>query len=132
VIHRIVPRGNLATLNKTDSPGNRSKTRKVGVIVKARELKRGACRPGSSTGKFSLTLHMEDDDGDEIKIVPNTLENLTCDRRIRRQKFSATYEVENCASSPTTKRRSKGNVTVTASTSYGQELEVSRTLKCKK
>jgi len=25
---------------------------------------------------------MEDDDGDEIKIVPNTLENLTCDRRI--------------------------------------------------
>jgi hypothetical protein len=75
---------------------------------------------------------MEDDDGDEIKIVPNTLENLTCDRRIRRQKFSATYEVENCASSPTTKRNSKGNVTVTASTTYGQELEVSRTLKCNK
>jgi hypothetical protein len=100
--------------------------------MKARERVRGACRPGSSNDKFDLTLHMEDDDGDEIKIVPKVHRNLTCDRRIRQQKFMATYEVENCSSTPTTKRSSKGDITVTATTDDGQHMEVTRTLKCSK
>ena len=43
----------------------------------------------------------------------------------------ATYEVENCAGSEAPERRSKGNVTVTATTEDG-ELVSSRTLKCVK
>jgi hypothetical protein len=72
---------------------------------------------------------MVDDDGDEILNELRT--GLTCDRRIRQEKFSATYDVENCADSVAPTRRSKGKVTITATTEDG-ELVSSRTLKCKK
>jgi hypothetical protein len=128
VPHRVVPRGNLAALKKASSRGNRSKqTKKVGVVLKAREQTRGACRPGSSTDTFSLRLQMVDDDGDVI--LDETRTGLTCDRRIRQQKFMASYEVENCAGSEAPDRSSKGEVTVTATTEDG-ELVARRTLKC--
>jgi hypothetical protein len=96
---------------------------------------------------------MVDDDGDVI--LDETRTGLTCDRRIRQQKFMATYEVENCAGSEApgessrgnsdnnskgnsdknSKRKrirnSKGDVTVTATTEDG-ELIATRTLKCNK
>jgi hypothetical protein len=142
----VVPGRNLAVLKKTTSLGRGStQTKKVGVVVKARESTRGACRPGSSTDTFSLRLHMVDDDGDVI--LDETRTGLTCDRRIRQQKFMATYEVENCAGSEAPgesskgnseknsksrgNRNSKGNVTVTATTEDG-ELITSRILKCNK
>jgi hypothetical protein len=133
-----VPSGNLAVLNKTTSLGKGStQTKKVGVVLKARERTRGACRPGSSTDAFSLRLHMVDDNGDVI--LDETRTGLTCDRRVGQQKFMATYEVENCAGSEKPDRRSKGKVTrsskgkvtVTATTEDG-ELIASRTLKCNK
>ena len=132
VPHRIVPGGNLAVLKKTASLSlgrGSTQTKKVGVVVKARERTRGACRPGSSTDTFSLRLHMVDDDGDVILDATRT--GLTCNRRIRRQKFMATYEVENCAGSVPPERNSVGEVTVTATTEDG-ELIASRTLKCRK
>jgi hypothetical protein len=132
VPHRIVPGGNLAILKKTTSLGKGStQTKKVGVVLKAQELTRRACRPGSSTDTFSLTLVMVDDDGEEFFREERT--GLTCDRRIRQQKFMATYEVENCAGSkaPKPDRSSKGEVTVTATTEDG-ELIASRILKCNK
>jgi hypothetical protein len=133
-----VPGRNLAVLKKTASLGKGStQTKKVGVVLKARERTRGACRPGSSTDTFSLTLVMVDDSGDEFFREERT--GLTCDRRIRQQKFMATYNVENCAESKApgkssngrANRSSKGEVTVTATTDDG-ELIASRILKCNK
>jgi hypothetical protein len=88
---------------------------------------------------------MVDDNGGVI--LDETRTGLTCDRRIRQQKFMATYEVENCASAEPsgksskskaaknskskTSKSSKGEVTVTATTEDG-ELIASRTLKCNK
>jgi hypothetical protein len=130
VPHRVVPSGNLAVLKKTTAPGRGSKqTKKVGVVLKARERTRGACRPGSSTDTFSLRLQMVDDDGDVI--LDETRTGLTCDRRVSQEKFMATYEVENCAGSEAPDRSSKGKVTVTATTEDG-ELIAKRTLKCNK
>jgi len=146
----VVPAGNLAVLKKTNGRddrsskskghGNRSEesngqsnrskeTKKVGVVLKAQERTRGACRPGRSTDTFSLRLRMVDDDGDVI--LDETKSGLTCDRRIRQQKFMATYEVENCAGSVAPEQSSKGEVTVTATTEDG-ELIATRRLKCNK
>jgi len=126
----LVPAGNLAVLNKTSSLGNGStKTRKVGVVVKARERVRGACRPRRSTDTFSLRLQMVDDDGDVI--LDETRNGLTCDRRVRQQKFMAHYGVENCAGSEAPERRSKGEVTLIATTDDG-EIVALRRLMCKK
>ena len=108
-------------------------TKKVGVVLKARERTRGACRPGSSTDTFSLTLSMVDGEGHPIEVEDGGIRTgLTCDRRIRQQKFLATYEVENCAGSEAPDRSSKGEVTVTATTDDGGELIAKRTLKCNK
>jgi len=93
---------------------------------------------------------MVDDDGNDIPIVEpegGTLTGLTCDRRIRQQKFWAKYTVENCAGSEApgksskseagkssksrASRSSKGKVTVTATTDDGT-LVSSRILKCNK
>ncbi len=126
--HRLVPSGNLAALGQTNERGRRStQIKKVGVIVKTEERTRGACKPGRSTDTFSLRLRMVDDDGDVI--LDETKTDLTCDRRIRQQKFMATYEVENCAESAAPDRNSKGEVTITATTEDG-ELTAKRTLKC--
>ncbi len=128
--HRIVPGGNLAVLKKTTSLGRGStQTKKVGVVLKAREQSRGACRPGSSTDTFSLRLQMVDDDGDVI--LDETRTGLTCNRRVGQEKFMVTYEVENCAGSEAPSRSSKGKVTITATTEDG-ELVARRTLKCNK
>jgi hypothetical protein len=130
VPHRIVPARNLAVLKKTQSSGRgSSQTKKVGVVLKAREQSRGACRPRTSTDTFSLRLQMVDDDGDVI--LDETREGLACDRRVGQKKFMATYEVENCAGSEAPRRSSKGNVTVTATTDDGT-LVSSRILKCNK
>jgi hypothetical protein len=72
---------------------------------------------------------MVDDDGDVI--MDETREGLTCNRRVGQEKFMATYEVANCAGSEAPDRRSKGRVTVTATTDDGK-LVSSRTLKCNK
>jgi hypothetical protein len=126
----VVPAGNLASLNKTSTGGRRSiLTKKVGVVLKAHERTRGACRPRSSTDTFSLRLYIEDDDGDVI--LDETRTGLTCNRRVGQEKFMATYTVENCAGSVAPSRRSKGEITVTATTEAG-ELVASRTLKCNK
>ena len=71
---------------------------------------------------------MVDDDGDVIH--DETYADLTCNRRIRQQKFMVDYGVENCEGSmPPEGRNSKGNVTVTATTEDG-ELVAIRRLKC--
>jgi len=125
-----VPAGNLAVLKKTQSSGRgSSQTKKVGVVLKAKEKSRGACRPGTSTDTFSLRLQMVDDDGDVI--LDETREGLTCNRRVGQEKFRATYEIENCAGSEAPSRSSKGRVTVTATTDDGK-LVSRRTLKCNK
>lgn len=72
---------------------------------------------------------MVDDDGDVI--LDETRTGLTCDRRVGKEEFMATYEVENCAGSEAPSRSSAGGVTVTVTTGDG-ELVASRTLKCKK
>jgi hypothetical protein len=72
---------------------------------------------------------MVDDDGDVI--LDETRTGLTCNRRVGREKFMVTYEVENCAGSEAPRRHSKGKVTVTATTEDG-ELISRRTLKCNK
>jgi hypothetical protein len=142
VPHRVVPGRNLAVLKKTNSGGKGStQIKKVGVVLKARERTRGACRPGSSTDTFSLHLLIVDDDDIDNPILDKTRFGLTCDRRIRQQKFMATYKVENCAGSEapgksskgkgSKGRSSKGKVTVTATTEDGQ-LIASRILKCNK
>jgi hypothetical protein len=129
VPHRVVPGRNLAVLrNTTDLGKGSTQTKKVGVVLKTQERTPGACRPGSGADKFSLRLHMVDDDGDVILDELRT--GLTCDRRARQQKFMATCEVENCAGSASPSPRSRGNVTVTATTEDG-ELIARRTLKCK-
>jgi hypothetical protein len=127
-----VPSGNLAVLKNTSVLHGKGsiQEKKVGVVLKARERTRGACHPRSSTDTFSLRLRMVDDDGDVIH--DETHADLTCNRRIRQEKFWVTYEVENCAGSePPDGRNSKGNVTVTATTEDGT-LVSSRILKCNK
>jgi hypothetical protein len=74
---------------------------------------------------------MVDDDGN-APFFEKTIDGLTCDRRIRRQKFVVEYDVENCAGSVAPEgRNSKGEVTVTATTEDG-ELVATRILKCNK
>jgi hypothetical protein len=68
---------------------------------------------------------MVDDDGD---VILDETRSGTCNRRARRQKFEATYEVENCAGSEAPDKKSNGVVTVTATTEDG-ELVATRTLK---
>jgi len=127
--HRVVPRGKLAVLKGTQSLGRGSvKAGQVGVVLKAEERSRGACRPGSSTDTFSLRLQMVDDDGGVILDEIRT--GLRCDRRVGREKFTVPYSVENCAGSEAPSRRSAGHVTLTATTADG-ELVASRTLECK-
>jgi len=124
----VVPRGKLAVLKRTSTLGKGStQIKKVGVVLKAHGPTRDACRPGLSTDTFSLRLRMVDDN-DQV-ILDETRTGLTCDRRIGQEKFMATYEVEHCAGSVAPDRRSKGLVTVTATTDDG-ELIVERTLKC--
>ncbi len=130
VLHRLVPRGNLAMLNNTSSLGRGStKTRKVGVVIKTEARVPRGCRPGTSTDTFSLRLQMVDDDGDVI--LDQTRDDLVCDRRIRQQKFMATYDVENCAGSEAPERSSTGEVTLTATTDDGEIVAV-RNLKCRR
>jgi hypothetical protein len=75
---------------------------------------------------------MVDDDGNDIRILDGGIRTgLTCDRRIRQQKFMAEYKVENCAGSVAPDKRSKGRVTITAMTDDG-ELVAIRTIKCNK
>jgi hypothetical protein len=136
-----VPGRNLAVLKKTDSGGKGStQTKKVGVILKARENTKGACRPGTSTDTFSIQLHMVGPNGNDIPIEGGGIRTgLTCDRRIRQEKFMATYTVDNCAESEPSgkssksksRKSSKGDVTVTAMTDDGK-LIATRTLKCNK
>ena len=134
--HRVVPGGNLAVLKKKkNSAGDlATQTKKVGVVLKAKQLTRGACRPGSSTDTFSLTLSMVDDEGHPIELEGGGIRTgLTCDRRIGQQKFMATYRAENCAGGAApVDRSSKGKVTIVATTDDGPPLEVIRTLKCNK
>jgi hypothetical protein len=126
-----VPGGNLAALNKTTTNGKGStRTKKVGVVLKAHESTRRACSYKVSRDKFSLHIKMVDDDGDLI--FEETRSDLTCNRRIRQQKFMVEYDVENCEGSVAPSRNSKGKVTVTATTTDGGELVSTRTLKCKK
>ena len=130
----MVPRRNLAALKKTNADGDlATQTKKVGVVLKAQELTRGACRPGSSTDTFSLTLSMVDNEGHPIEVEDGGIRTgLTCDRRIGQEKFMVTYVVENCAGGKApVGRSSKGEVKITATTDDG-ELIVSRTLKCRK
>jgi len=130
VPHRIVPAGNLAVLNKTQSNGTGSvQTKKVGVVLRAQEQSVGACRPGASADTFSLRLQMVD--ANQNVILDETRTGLTCDRRIGQEKFMATYEVGNCEGSEAPSRNSENDVTITATTEDG-ELVAIRALKCNK
>ena len=130
--HKVVPSGKLAVLKKTTSLGKGStQTKKVGVVLKARGQTRGACRPGSSTDTFSLRLRMVDDDGDVI--FDETRDDLICNRRIGQEKFEVFYDVDNCAASKApNSRKSKGTVTVTATTEDGELVTTRPIVKCKK
>jgi hypothetical protein len=131
VPHRIVPGGNLTVLRKTSSNGKGSeRTKKVGVVLKARERTRGACRPGKSTDTVSVRLTMVNSDNDEV-IFDETHEDLTCDRRLRQEKFWVDYEVEDCEGSVAPTRSSKNEIRITATTEDGKLL-ASRNLKCNK
>jgi hypothetical protein len=131
VPHRIVPGGNLAVLKKTSSGGRGSEqTKKVGVVLKARERTRGACRPGSSTDTVSVRLTMVNSDNGKV-IFDKIHEDLTCDRRLRQEKFMVHYEVEDCEGSEPPSRSSKNEIEITATTEDGTLL-ASRTLKCNK
>jgi hypothetical protein len=150
-----VPGRNLAVLKKTDSGGKGSEqTKKVGVVLKARELTRGACHPRSSTDTFSITISMVDGNSD-APFFEETRTGLTCNRRVGQEKFWPTYTVDNCAgpepsdkssngksdknsngkfdknSNGKARKSSKNEITVTATTEDG-ELIASRTLKCNK
>jgi hypothetical protein len=130
VPHRVVPGRNLAVLKNTSSGGKGStKTRKVGVVMKAQRRTWGGCHPRSSRDTFSLRLRMVDDN--DVEILNELRTGLTCDRRIRQQKYMVTYDVENCAGSTAPNRSSKGGITITATTEDG-ELIAKRVLKCKK
>ena len=68
-------------------------------------------------------------DGDSHEILDETRDDLTCDRRIGQEKFTAIYKVENCANFEASSRSSKSEIKVTATTDDG-ELVAIRTLKC--
>jgi hypothetical protein len=126
-----VPGGNLAVLKKTTSNGKASEqTKKVGVVLKARERTRGTCRPGSSTDTVSVRLTMVNSDNGEV-IFDEIHEGLTCDRRLRQEKFMVDYEVEDCEGSVAPNRSSKNEIKITATTEDGTLL-ASRNLKCNK
>jgi hypothetical protein len=131
VPHRIVPGGILAVLKNTTSNGKGSEqTKKVSVVLKARERTRGACRPGTSTDTVSVRLTMVNSDNGEV-IFDETHEDLTCDRRLRQEKFMVHYEVEDCEGSEAPSRSSKNEIKITATTEDGTLL-ASRNLKCNK
>jgi hypothetical protein len=99
------------------------------VVLKAREEIRGACHPKKSKDTYSLHVLMTDDN-DEV-ILDETRSDLACNKRVGKQMFWADYGVTNCENSEAPEKRSKGEITITATTDDG-ELTVSRTLKCKK
>lgn len=126
VPHWIVPVGNLATLRETASGGEGSETtRKVGVMLRARDSAGNTCQPDSSA--FSLRLRVVDDDGDVL--LDETRESLACDARVHRERFSVHYGVANCAGSTAPSENSRGRVTLLATTEYG-DLVAHRALRC--
>jgi hypothetical protein len=100
------------------------------VVLKARERTRGACHPRSSEDTFSLQLHIVDEHG--VTILDETRKGLKYNRRVRQERFEVTYTADNCAgSNPSSRRHSKSNVKITATTEDGK-LNATRILKCKK
>jgi hypothetical protein len=97
--------------------------------MKKHERTRRACRPGSSTDTYSLQLRIVVNDSGRV-ILDETRTGV-CDRRVRQQKFMATYIPEDCAGGVPPIRRSTNEITVTAMTEDGTLVE-SRILKCKK
>jgi hypothetical protein len=131
VPHRIAPGGNLTVLRKTSTNGKGSeRIKKVDVVLKARERTKRACRPGSSTDTVSVRLTMVNSDNGEV-IFEEIHEGLTCDRRLRRERFMVHYEVEDCEGSVAPSRTSKNEIKIIATTEDGTLL-ASRNLKCNK
>jgi len=69
---------------------------------------------------------------DNGKIIFDEIhEDLTCDRRLRQEKFMVDYEVEDCEGAVAPRRSSKNEIKITATTEDGTLL-ASRNLKCNK
>jgi hypothetical protein len=130
---QVVPQGNLVALKNVSTGGKGSKlTRTVTVKMQAREVSPGSCPDGETSAPTSVTLHIEDDDGDVV--IDKTKNTFVCESgKQTHVKFGVRYEgPENCADSvaPTT-QVSQGDLFVTASTSDGS-LDDTLRIQCKR
>jgi hypothetical protein len=130
---QVVPQGNLVALKNVGDGGKGSKlTRTVTVKMEAQEVAPGSCPIGEISAPTSVTLHIEDDDGDVV--IDKTKNTFVCESgKQTHVKFGVRYEgPENCAGSvaPTT-QVSKGDLFVTASTADGS-LDDTLRIQCKR
>jgi hypothetical protein len=98
----------------------------------AQEVSAGSCPNGETSGPTSVTLYIEDDDGDTV--INRTKNGFVCESgKTTHMKFGVTYEgPENCAGSVEPAGQvSKGDLFVTASTVDGTYDDTLR-IQCKK
>ena len=130
----VTPGGNLATLKNVATGGKGSRTyRNLTVKLEAQDVTHGSCPRGATSNPVSVSLRIEDDDGDVI--IDQSKSGFVC---IGQQpvfaKFWVRYEgPKNCKDSavPTGNSPSQGDLFVTVATEDGS-LIPTRGIVCKR
>jgi len=126
----VLPGGSLATLQNVATSGKASTvTTSVAVRLKAVDLTPGSCTAGSSSDPATVSIHLEDDDGDVILDRSKTGAVCTNGKKTY-AKFPVTFEgPKNCKDSLAPASQSKGTISIQATTGNGAVL-TTRKLTC--
>jgi len=126
----VLPGGSLAKLRDVSTNGKASvETTTVAVRLKAVDVTPGSCTAGSSSDPATVSLYLEDDDGDLI--VDRSKTGAVCTNGTKTYvKFPVSFEgPKNCKDSVVPVNQSKGTVSVQATTADGTVL-TTRKITC--
>lgn len=126
----VLPGGNLAKLRDVATDGKASRVAEsVTVRLKAVDATPGSCRAGLSSDPVTVSMYLEDDDGDVI--LSRAKGGFVCTSgKKSHAKFTTYFEgPKNCKDSVVPVAQSKGNITGWAATDDGSLL-VARKITC--
>ena len=118
---KVVPQGNVAALRNVGSGGKGSTLdRSLIVQLEAQEASPGSCPDGATSDPTTVSLTIEDDDGDEVFDGSKNSFVCTAGKRIH-AKFVVRYRgPENCENSAVPSvQTSRGDLFVNATTADG-------------
>ncbi len=122
----VVPQGNLAALRNVGSGGKGSTLeRSLTIQLEAQEASPGSCPDGATSGPTTVSLHIEDDDGEVIFDGSKNSFVCTAGNRVN-VKFGVVYRgPENCENSAVpSPQTSRGEIIVNATTAAGSLNDV--------